>query len=139
MSNTENLDIVIIKDEQQAEKKYSADPLDDNGHYALTIPVSAGNTQVGIAFGKNYSKVQVNHIDLMDAASQPPLVHCNVDCFQMAQGDNNVFECKSTSGMLILNINLQEVGKRNLKHMLRVEFHPMAVWEKVDSDSEIEV
>lgn len=134
----EQLDVVFIKDEHQTEKKYSAERLHDSGYYVLAIPVSAGLTQISIALGKKYSRVEITHIDLMEAAVSPPVVQCNIDCFQMSREENNVFACKSTSGMLILNINLQEVEKRkSLKYMLRVEFHPLAVWEEVSSDVEV--
>lgn len=125
----ERIRVVTINQQQTNDKEMEALPLYDSGYYALTIPVSTGEIQIGIMFGQSYKRFMITKVRLFNQRGETA-VQMNISSMHMNQISDNIFECQTESGMLVFNVNIaSEDLNMSIDHWLQVEFHPTMIWE----------
>jgi hypothetical protein len=121
---------VVTKNQQQTnDKEMEALPLYDSGYYVLTIPVSVGETQIGIMFGQAYKRFMITKVRVFNQRGETA-AQMNISSMHMNQISDNTFECQAESGMLVFNVNIaSEDLNIQADNQLQVEFHPIMIWE----------
>jgi FMN phosphatase YigB (HAD superfamily) len=125
----EKLKLIIIRGADATQTHVEALPTYE-GYYALLIPVSTGNINVGIQFGLNYHWVQIESVDLIKASALlttnetqytiDASAHMMTD--QMDDKGGGLFECLSSHSLLMLNFP-DKFSHDN--HVFRVVFRPV--------------
>jgi len=127
----ELISVSIHENKKILNSKMTAEPLHDNGYYQLIIPVNRLIEKIEIHLGKSYSyfaltKLNFYKKDLSTADrviyNEPSLVQFTAE--GMTGDRNNIFNCPSQDGSLIITINPEKLNFIHNQYQLQIEFRP---------------
>lgn len=123
----ESIEVVIVKNGTQERSQFTAEPiLSATGYYMLTVPLSQGETQIAVLFGKHYQRLVIMLADLQGVNNSAPLGKMQTSFHHMVQDEGQIYITHSTAAMLVVSTSLKDKNlSNNPTFSLRVVFRPV--------------
>ena len=128
----EHIDVVTLKNNERVQTLVTTEPLYDSGYYSLSIPITEGETYIGVMFGKMYHRLLIRKAELYGVGNSLPHSDLKLILDQMVEGPVLTFNCQSESSIFIMQTNVQDKNHiENAKFCLRIEFKPIVIRENL--------